>query len=144
MPPQCSQTKGAQRRSAVLHQGSCYFTIRVEGRDRLCQPPEGFHGHGRHAWQSAMLRQTTRPWYGGQANHRPPRWSSCYQASLVFQTHWFLHVQFVSLQETVQEPFFSHPGGGVGFACPGPAAPSSPPQTQYPQRQRTSPMRLDL
>jgi hypothetical protein len=35
------------------------------------------------------------------------------------------------------------PGEEV-FVCPGPAAPSQPPQTRYPSRQQAPPKRLDL
>ncbi len=103
---------------------------RVEGRGHLCQPPEGLHVRGHHAWQSAMLQQTAgldtvaKPAIahpGGPAATKRVSFSDL----LVF------HPQLGHRQEKVQEPFFSHLGRI--FARPGPATPSSPQQMRYPQ-----------
>jgi hypothetical protein len=59
-----------------------------------------------------------------------------------FQTHWFLCLLLHRRHhEKVPEPFSYLQGG---FCMPGPAAPSQPPQIQYPSRQRAPPKRLDL
>ncbi len=48
---------------AVLRWGPCAFTFRCQAArgDHCCEPPQGMHGCGCHAWQPQMPHQTARP-----------------------------------------------------------------------------------
>ncbi len=60
------------------------------------------------------------------------------------QTLWSLHLLRLRCRHVTVLELFSYLAGGGVFAHPGPAAPSQPPHTRYPSRQRTPPQRLDL
>jgi hypothetical protein len=88
---------------------------RVVGRGGRREPPQGLHGHGRHAWQPASPRQTAR---------FAPRRSCCNQAGFVFRPAGFF--TFFSGAATRQSWNRFPTLRGV-FCTPGPATPSQMP-----------------
>jgi hypothetical protein len=110
--------------------------------DHRCEPVQGVHCRGRHAWQPKTSRQTARPRHDSHAGHHMPRQSSCFQASLVLRLASFFTMKARAAENSPWN-CFSYPAGRF-FACPGPAAPSQPPQRRYPQCQRKLTMSFDL
>jgi hypothetical protein len=91
------------------------------------QPPEGVFCRGRRARQSALPRLTV-----GQA----PRRIRCGQACVVCTA---LSLYAFNNGATIKRSWNHFPTQRGGFARPGPAAPSPPPQQRNPPCQRTPP-----
>jgi hypothetical protein len=120
----------------------CHPLGRAARGDHCRDQPQGVHSCGRHTWHPQMPRQTARPRSDSLAKCHPPRQSSCFPAGLVLGPAGF----FTIAAEAAKNPpgYCFTPTRREVFACSGLAAPSQPPQRQYPQRQRKLPLRIDL
>jgi hypothetical protein len=107
--------RGPAPQSPLLH-----YPSRVAGQGGRCQPAQGLHGSGRHAWQPAL------PW---QTAGLVPRQSCRNQAGLVFRPAGLF--TFFFFGAATRWSWNCFPTRRGGFARPGPAAPSQPPQMGY-------------
>jgi hypothetical protein len=136
-PPSCQGPSGrpGSTPSAALLRGPRSFTIRVRSRDEVVAVSH---------LKACMAANATpgSPRHGG----RPPG----SRPGILAATKW---VSFSDplVSSPSSSPALAHSGPGTiflpgeeVFARLGPAAPSQPPQTQYPSRQWAPPQRLDL
>jgi hypothetical protein len=94
--------------------------LRPPGRaargDHRCEPPQGMHGCGRHAWQPQTQRQTARPRRSGHAGRCLPRQYSCFQAGLVLRPAGFFTITAGAAENPLGN--CSSPAPRGGFCMP--------------------------
>jgi hypothetical protein len=120
---------------SVLRRGPRSFTIRVRSRDEIVSVSH------LKACTEADATPGSPPCHGRPPGKRPSGHAATKRVS-------FAH-PLVSPPSFPQAPPSDGPGtvfpvADQFFARPGPAAPSQPPQTRYPSRQRAQPQGLDL
>jgi hypothetical protein len=113
-------------------------TLRLHSPDRAArgdhchEPPQGVHGRGCHAWQPQTPRQTAGLRRDGRASWRPPRWSSCFQASLVLRPAGFFTIAAGAARELFSSTLwggFCMPRAGSSIAASTKAVSAAPAET---------------
>ncbi len=88
------------------------FSRSGSGRRHRCEPLQGVHGRGHHAWEPTTPRETSGPRRDGHTSRRPPRRSSCHQAGLILRPTGIFTIAREAAENSPRNRFSPNQRGG--------------------------------